>query len=59
MFSFKKSGEESVVQNQVKDGLIFSKAEIESLVKEVENIAINIQTRIVGASKVISKNLKQ
>ena len=59
MFSFKKSSEESVVQNQVKDGLIFSKAEIESLVKEVENIAINIQTRIVGASKVISKNLKQ
>ena len=59
MFSFKKSNEESDVQNQVQSGLIFSKNEIEALVKEVESIATHIQTRIVGASKVISKNLKQ
>ena len=59
MFSFKKSNEESDIQNQVRDGLIFSKNAIESLVKEVESIATHLQTRIVGASKVISKNLKQ
>lgn len=59
MFSFKKGNEDSDVQCQMQDGLIFSKNEIESLVKEVESIATHIQTRIVGASKVISKNLKQ
>lgn len=59
MFSFKKTNDEADIQNQTQDGLIFAKSEIESLVKEVESIATHLHTRIVGASKVISKNLKQ
>lgn len=59
MFSFKKGDEESKDLEQTQNNLVFSKDEIQGLINEVENIATNIQTRIVGASKVIAKNLKQ
>jgi len=57
MFSFKKN--DNVSTGSVQEGLLFSKEEIASLVSQVENIAEHLQSRIVGASKVISKNLQQ
>lgn len=57
MFSFKKNDDNVVKTNMT--GLLFSKKEIEGLVGQVERIAMSLQSRIVGASKVIAENLKQ
>jgi len=57
MFSFKKN--DNVKTNNLQEGLLFSKEEIASLVSQVENIAEHLQSRIIGASRVISKNLQQ
>ncbi len=59
MFSFKKDDDNFNSINLPSDGLIFSKTEIEDLVKQIEGIGTHLQSRIVGASKVISKNIEQ
>lgn len=58
---FKKK-EESVKQDDrvcVADGVVLSLKEMEKLLCETENIAMNLKTRIAGASQVIFKNFQQ
>ncbi|WP_428769567.1 methyl-accepting chemotaxis protein [Treponema sp. HNW] len=43
----------------VSDGVVFSPEKMEKLLGETENIAMNLKTRIAGASQVIFKNLQQ
>ena len=40
-------------------GIVFQVREVEALMTAAENIALNIKSRIAGASQVIFKNLKQ
>jgi len=59
MFAFTKNNSDVRSVQTHHEGLLFSKRDIADLVKEVEGIATHLQQRIVGASKVISKNLQQ
>ncbi|MGP1593822.1 MAG: methyl-accepting chemotaxis protein [Treponema sp.] len=61
MFQSKKNSKDSggSLQPLIKSGIVFSTKEVESLMTEVENIAMNLKTRISGASKVLFKNLDQ
>lgn len=58
MFLSKKDNNYSISQTS-SNGLIFSKKAIEDLVSQLEHIAMSLQSRIVGASRVISKNIEQ
>lgn len=61
MSLFKKK-EESVKKDDkvcVSDGIVLSLKEMEKLLGETENIALNLKTRIAGASQVIFKNFQQ
>lgn len=62
MLSFKKNSKDSSVGNAATitpQGIVFSVKEVEALMAEAENIAMNLKTRIAGASQVIFKNLQQ
>ena len=62
MLSFKKNSKDSSVGNAAtitQQGIVFSVKEVEALMAEAENIAMNLKTRIAGASQVIFKNLQQ
>ncbi|MGP1575934.1 MAG: methyl-accepting chemotaxis protein [Treponema sp.] len=61
MFQNKKNGKDNAGLSQplIKSGVVFSTREVESLMTEVENIAMNLKTRISGASEVLFKNLDQ
>ena len=61
MFSFAKRDSEAE-KNKVaspENGIVFQIKEVEALMTAAEDIALNIKSRIVGASQVIFKNLKQ
>jgi len=58
MSLFKNDNNSSVLKTNL-EGLIFSKQAIQELVSQVERIAMSLQSRIVGASQVISKNIEQ
>ena len=61
MLSFKKNDvkTKSTVKADITDGVVFSVKEVETLMAEAENIAMDIKNRISVASQVIFKNLKQ
>ena len=61
MFQSMKSSRDNtgVSQPLIKSGVVFSTREVESLMAEVENIAMNLKKRISGASEVLFKNLDQ
>ena len=59
MFAFTKNNNNVSPVQTYREGLLFSKKDIEDLVRQVEGIASNLQNRIIGASKVIYKNLQQ
>ena len=61
MFSFAKRDSE-LAKDRVTpsvSGIVLQIEEVESLMTAAENIALNIKSRIAGASQVIFKNLKQ
>lgn len=61
MFLF-KNHDSDIQKNNVpiiSEGVAISVKEMQQLLNEVENIAMNLKTRIAGASQVIFKNLKQ
>ena len=59
MFAFTKNNKDVNPVQAYQEGLLFSKRDIADLVGQVEGIASNLQNRIIGASRVISKNLQQ
>lgn len=61
MFSFAKKDYE-VEKDRIKSlprGVILEVKEVESLMTAIENITLNIKSRITGASQVIFKNMQQ
>ena len=61
MFSFTKKDLEVEKDRATPpvSGIVFQVREVEALMTAAENIALNIKSRIAGASQVIFKNLKQ
>jgi len=59
MFGFTKNNNDVGSVQAYREGMLFSTRDVADLVRQVEGIASNLQNRIVGASKVISKNLQQ
>ena len=61
MFSFMKRDSETEKDRTEPpmNGIVFQVKEVEALMAAAENIAMNIKSRITGASQVIFKNLKQ
>ena len=61
MFSFTKKDSEAEKRKSTPaaSGVAFQVKEVESLMAAAESIALNIKSRITGASQVIFKNLKQ
>ena len=61
MFSFAKKDSEAEKNRATSpvNGVVLQIKEVESLMTAAENIALNIKSRIAGASQVIFKNLKQ
>ena len=61
MFSFVKkdseAGKDTVVP--ITSGIVLQIKEVEALMSAAEDIALNIRSRITGASQVLFKNLKQ
>lgn len=61
MFSFTKKDSEAEKHEiaPTTNGIVFQVKEVEALMTAAENIALNIRSRITGASQVLFKNLKQ
>lgn len=61
MFPFTKKDTDMQTMNTTAalDGIVFQVKEVEALMAAAEDIALNLKSRIVGASQVIFKNIKQ
>lgn len=61
MFPFTKKDTDVQTMNTTAalDGIVFQVKEVEALMAAAEDIALNLKSRIVGASQVIFKNIKQ